>query len=61
VLDNLPTMDGARTMALDAKSHEVYIYIVGANYAPLAAPTKENSRPRPIPESGTFVVLVFGR
>jgi DNA-binding beta-propeller fold protein YncE len=59
VVENVPTMDGARTMALDVKNHEVFI--VGANYAPLAEPTKENPRPRPIPISGTFVVLVYGR
>jgi DNA-binding beta-propeller fold protein YncE len=59
VLENVPTMVGARTMALDTKTHEVFI--VGANYAPLAAPTKEEPRPRPIPISGTFVVLVYGR
>jgi DNA-binding beta-propeller fold protein YncE len=59
VLENVPTLEGARTMALDTRSHEVYI--VGANYAPLAAPTKDDPRPRPIPISGTLVVLVFGR
>jgi len=58
VVEDVPTQLGARTMALDPKTHEVYL--VTAQFAP-AAPTPDNPHPRPglVPDS--FVVLVFGR
>jgi YVTN family beta-propeller protein len=45
VLENVPTQRGARTMALDPKSHEVYL--VTAEFGPRPEPTKDNPRPRP--------------
>jgi DNA-binding beta-propeller fold protein YncE len=59
VVEDVPTQPGARTMALDPKTHEVYL--VTAQFAPAAAATPDNPHPRPglVPDS--FVVLVFGR
>ena len=59
VVEDVPTQIGARTMALDPKTHEVFS--VTADFTPPPAPTPENPRPRPgiVPDS--FVVLVFGR
>jgi DNA-binding beta-propeller fold protein YncE len=50
VLGTVTTELGARTMALDPKTHT--IYLVTAKFEPAAG----NERPRPVP--GTFVVLV---
>ena len=58
VVENVPTELGARTMALDAKTHEVYL--VTASFGPPPAPTAENPRPRPTLVSDSFEVLVFG-
>jgi len=59
VLEDVPTQLGARTMALDLKTHEVYL--VTAQFAPPPAPTPDNPRPRPSLVPDSFVVLVFGR
>jgi DNA-binding beta-propeller fold protein YncE len=59
VIENVPTQLGARTMALNPKSHEVYL--VTADFGPPPAPTAENPRPRPTLVPDSFVVLVFGR
>jgi len=59
VLEDVPTQQGARTMALDLKTHEVYL--VTAEFAPPQAPTPDNPHPRPSLVPDSFVVLVFGR
>ena len=59
VVENVKTEEGARTMALDEKTHNVFL--VTARRVPPPAPTAENSHPRPSVVPGTFVVLVFGR
>jgi len=59
VVENVPTQRGARTMALDPKTHRVFL--VTAEYGPSAAGTAENPRPRPTTVPGTFVVLVVER
>jgi len=59
VLEDVPTQVGARTMALDLKTHEVYL--VTAQFTPPPAPTPDNPRPRPSLVPDSFVVLVFGR
>jgi DNA-binding beta-propeller fold protein YncE len=59
VVEDVPTQRGARTMALDPKTHEVFL--VTADFNPPPAPTPENPRPRPTMVPNTFVVLVFGR
>ncbi len=57
--ENIPTERGARTMALDPKTHRVYLITAGFNPAPAATPTQPRPRPSMIP--GSFVVLVVGK
>jgi YVTN family beta-propeller protein len=59
VVEDVPTQHGARTMALDPKTHEVYL--VTADFGPPPAPTATNPRPFPTLVPDSFVVLVFGR
>ena len=59
VVANLPTARGARTIAIDPKSH--HLFTCTADYGPAPAPTTENPRPRPSVVPGTFRVLEFGR
>ena len=59
VVENVATQRGARTMALDPKSHE--IYLVTADFAPAPPSANENPKPRMMPVPGTFVVLIFGK
>lgn len=57
--ENIPTARGARTMALDPKTHRVYLITAGFNPAPAATATQPHPRPSMIP--GSFVVLVVGK
>ena len=59
VVEDVPTQTGARTMALDPKTHE--IYLVTAEFTPPPAPTADNPHPRGGMVPDSFVVLVFGR
>jgi len=59
VIDNVPTERGARTMALDERTHKVYT--VTARFGPRPAPTSDNPRPRPPIIPGTFTFLVLDR
>jgi len=60
VVENVPTQQGARTMALDSLStHEVFL--VTADFGPPPAPTADRPHPRPTILPDTFVVLMFGR
>jgi DNA-binding beta-propeller fold protein YncE len=59
VVDNVPTQPGARTMALDEKTHNVYL--VTAKFGPPPAPTADNPHPRRSILPDSFVVLVFGK
>jgi YVTN family beta-propeller protein len=59
VVANVPTQRGARTIAVDEKTHEVYT--VTAEFGPPPAPTPERPRPRPAMIPGTFTVLVLER
>lgn len=59
VVENVTTQRGARTMALDAKTHNVFL--VTAQYGPPPAPTPERPNPRPSIVPGTFMILVFGK
>jgi len=58
VVDNVPTQRGARTMALDLKTHKVYLATAKFAPIPIANPGQPSIRPKPIP--GTFEILVFG-
>jgi YVTN family beta-propeller protein len=55
VIDNLPTMKGSRTLAVDTKTH--HIYLPGAEFNPAPAATSDNPRPRPSMKADSFVVL----
>jgi DNA-binding beta-propeller fold protein YncE len=57
VVGSVETQAGARTIALDPKTH--HIFVVTADFGPAGAPTANNPRPRPQPIPGTFVVLEF--
>jgi DNA-binding beta-propeller fold protein YncE len=56
VLDTVETKRGARTMALDPKSHTVYV--VTADFGTAPQPTAEDPHPRPSMVPGSFVLLV---
>lgn len=58
VISNVPTQKSARTMALDSKSHR--IYLVAAEFATAPAPTADQPHPRPAVADGSFKVLVIG-
>ncbi len=58
--ENVKTQQGARTMALDLKTHNVYLATAQFEAAPAgAAPEKGRGRPGMIPNS--FTVLVVGK
>lgn len=59
VVQNVKTERGARTMALDAKTHNVFL--VTAKFGPPPAATTEQPHPRPSIMPDTFVVLVVGK
>ena len=59
VAENVPTQKGARTMALDTKTHR--ISVVTAQFGPRPAPTADNPHPRPAILPDSFVVLVVGK
>ena len=59
VLENVPTQRGARTMALDVETHNVFL--VTAEFGPPPAPTPERPRPRPSIVPGSFTLLVLGQ
>ncbi len=59
VADTVPTKKGARTLALDSKTHQ--IFVVTADFGPRPAPTADQPRPRPPILPDSFVVLVVGK
>ena len=59
VVGNVTTQRGARTMALDKKTHN--LYTVTAEFGPRPAPTASEPRPRPPILPDSFVVLVVGK
>jgi DNA-binding beta-propeller fold protein YncE len=56
VLANLPTERSARTMALDTKTHKVYLSAAQLGPAPEATPDNPHPRPKMVP--GSFHILV---
>jgi YVTN family beta-propeller protein len=58
-VETVTTEFGARNMALDPKTHKLFIDT--ADFTPAAAPTAEQPKPQPTPVSGTFRLLVYGR
>ena len=59
IVEDVPTQRGARTMALDPGTHQVYV--VTADFGPPPPPTPGQPRPRPTIVPNTFVVLVLGK
>jgi YVTN family beta-propeller protein len=59
VVQSVETQRGARTMALDEKTHT--IFLPTAKYGPPPSPTAEQPRPRPSIVPGSFVILVVQR
>ena len=59
VAETVTTERGARTMALDRKTHQVFL--VTAKFGPPPAATPQQPRPRPPILPDTFEVLVVGK
>ncbi len=59
VAESVPTQQGARTLALDGKTHNVYV--VTAKFGPPPAASADNPHPRRSIMPDTFVVLVVGK
>ena len=55
VLQTLATQKGARTIALDSKTH--HVFLPTAEFGPAPAPTPEHPKSRPPVKPNTFVVL----
>jgi YVTN family beta-propeller protein len=58
LVQTLATQRGARTMALDPITHD--IFVVTAEFGPAPAATAENPRPRPAILPNSFVLLRYG-
>jgi DNA-binding beta-propeller fold protein YncE len=59
VLETVTTQRGSRTMAIDPKTHN--IYLPAAQFSPQTASTVAGSRPRPTMIKDSFGVLVVGK
>lgn len=59
VADTVATKKGARTMALDPKTHD--IYTVTADFGTPPAPTADHPHPRPSIVPDSFVLMVVGK
>lgn len=57
VLQSVPTQRGARTMALDLRTHRVFL--VTSDFGPPPAASAEHPHPRPAILPGTFRLLVL--
>lgn len=58
-VETVKTEYGAKTMALDSKTHN--LYLTTADFGPPPAPTPERPHPNPAPIPGTFHLLIYGR
>ena len=58
-VETVKTEVGARTIAIDPKTHHVFVST--AQYGETPAATTENPRPRPKIVPGTFMILELGR
>jgi YVTN family beta-propeller protein len=59
VVDTVATQVRARTMALDTKTHQVFL--VTAEFGPPPAATAQQPRPRPPMVAGSFTLLTLSR
>jgi len=58
-VETVKTEFGAKTMALDSKTHN--LYLTTADFGPAPAPTTEHPHPNPAVIPGTFHLLIYGR
>ena len=58
VLQTVETQRAARTMALDPRTHTIYLST--AKFGPTPAPTADKPHPRPPMEPGSFTIVVVG-
>jgi YVTN family beta-propeller protein len=58
VIGTVATQKSARTLALDSKTHRVYL--VAAQFGAPPQPTADQPHPRPAVVDGSFKVMVFG-
>ncbi len=59
VVDNVSTQRGSRTMAIDPKTHN--IYLPGAQFTEFSEPTQTGTKQRPEMVAGSFEILVIGK
>ena len=57
VVENVVTQPGVRTLAVDPRSHRVYM--IGAQITPAGAPTATDPNPRPTLVPNSFAILVY--
>ncbi|MEI6218656.1 MAG: YncE family protein, partial [bacterium] len=55
VLETVPTQQGARTMAVDTKTH--HLFLPAVEFGPVPKPTAANPKPRPLVKDGSFMIL----
>lgn len=58
VVDSIVTQPGARTMALDTKTHNVFLPTAKFGSTPATTPRQQSVRPSIVPN--TFVILILG-
>ena len=58
-VQTLKTEYGAKTMAVDPKTHKIFVST--SDFDPPAAPTEKQPNPNPRAKQGNFRVLVYGR
>jgi DNA-binding beta-propeller fold protein YncE len=58
-VETVKTAYGAKTMNIDAKTHN--LFLTTADFGPLPAATKEKPKAQRPPIHGTFCVLIYGR
>lgn len=58
-VESVKTQPGAKTMALDLKTHRLFLSTAG--YGPPPPPTAERPRPKPSVLPGSFTILVVGK
>lgn len=59
VVENVTTQRGARTMAVDLKTH--HVFVVTAEFGPVPTATAEHPHPRPAMLPNSFTVLEYGQ
>ena len=58
-VETVKTEYGAKTMALDSKTHS--LYLTTADFGAAPTPTPERPHPNPAPIPGTFHLLIYGK